>query len=51
LKGKKSPKAICNTLKKLPTGSKAYDNTYKDTMEQIRGQLIDKEELAKQVLS
>jgi hypothetical protein len=38
-------------LKKLPTGSEAYDHAYKDAMERIEGQLIDEEELAKQVLS
>jgi hypothetical protein len=38
-------------LKKLPTGSEAYDHAYKDAMERIEGQLIDQEELAKQVLS
>ncbi|KFZ20148.1 hypothetical protein V501_00284 [Pseudogymnoascus sp. VKM F-4519 (FW-2642)] len=51
LKGKKSPKAIRNALRKLPTGSEAYDNAYKDAMERIGGQLVDEEELAKQVLS
>ncbi|KAH6696629.1 ankyrin repeat protein, partial [Leptodontidium sp. MPI-SDFR-AT-0119] len=51
LEGKKSPKAIRNALKKLPTGSEAYDSAYKDAMERIEGQLADEEELAKQVLS
>jgi hypothetical protein len=51
LKGKKSPKAIRIALKKLPTGSEAYDHAYKDAMERIEGQLIDEEDLAKQVLS
>jgi hypothetical protein len=37
-------------LKKLPTGSEAYDHAYKDAMERIEGQLMDEEELAKQVL-
>jgi hypothetical protein len=51
LKGKRSPKAIRTALKKLPTGSEAYDYAYKDAMERIEGQLADEEELAKQVLS
>ncbi|KAF4631670.1 hypothetical protein G7Y89_g6454 [Cudoniella acicularis] len=51
LKGKKSPKAIRNSLRSLPTGSEAYDNAYKDAMERIEGQLVDEEHLAKQVLS
>jgi hypothetical protein len=51
LKGKKSPKAIRTALKKLPTGSEAYDYAYKDAMERIEGQLADEENLAKQVLS
>src|SRR5712692_3264275 len=51
LKGKKSPKAVRNALKRLPTGSEAYDNAYKDAMERIEGQRADEEELAKQVLS
>jgi hypothetical protein len=38
-------------LKKLPTGSEAYDYAYKDTMDRIEGQLEDEKELAKQVLS
>jgi hypothetical protein len=50
LKAKKSPKAIRIALKKLPTGSEAYDNAYKDAMERIGGQLSDEEALAKQVL-
>jgi ankyrin repeat protein len=51
LKGKKSPKAIRIALKRLPTGSEAYDNAYKAAMERIESQLSDEEELAKQVLS
>lgn len=51
LKGKKSPKAIRSALKKLPTGSEAYDYAYTDAMERIEGQLADEEGLAKQVLS
>jgi ankyrin repeat protein len=51
LVGKRSPKAIRNTLKKLATGSDAYDHAYEDAMERVEGQVKDKEELAKQVLS
>ncbi|KFY91994.1 hypothetical protein V498_05199 [Pseudogymnoascus sp. VKM F-4517 (FW-2822)] len=51
LKGKTSPKAIRNALKKLPTGSEAYDNAYEDAMRRIEGQLAGEKELAKQVLS
>jgi hypothetical protein len=38
-------------LKKLSTGSEAYDYAYRDAMERIEGQLADEEGLAKQVLS
>ena len=38
-------------MKKLPTGSGAYDQAYQDAMERIEGQLADEEKLAKQVLS
>ncbi|OBT62104.1 hypothetical protein VE03_09005 [Pseudogymnoascus sp. 23342-1-I1] len=48
--GKRSPKAIKEALKKLPTGSEAYDYAYKEAMERIEGQLADCEELAKQAL-
>lgn len=48
--GKKSPKAIWTALKKLPTGSKAYDHVYKNAIERIEGQVVDAEELGKQVL-
>ncbi|KAE9371875.1 hypothetical protein N431DRAFT_341685, partial [Stipitochalara longipes BDJ] len=51
LKGKQTPKAIRTALKRLPAGSEAYDDAYKDAMERIQGQLADEEELAKQVLS
>ncbi|KAJ8070934.1 hypothetical protein OCU04_001292 [Sclerotinia nivalis] len=51
LKGKRSPKVIRHALKRLPTGSNAYDYAYKDAMERIEGQLEDEKELAKQVLS
>ena len=50
LKEKRSPKAIRTALKKLPTGSEAYDYVYEDAIKRIEGQLTDEEELAKQVL-
>ncbi|KAH7113480.1 hypothetical protein B0J13DRAFT_533856 [Dactylonectria estremocensis] len=49
--GKMSPKAIRVALTKLPSGSEAYDQAYKDAMERIEGQVTGQEELAKQVLS
>ena len=49
--GKKSPKALRTALETLPTGSEAYDDSYKDAMERIKGQVADREELAKQILS
>ena len=49
--GKRSPKAIRNALKKLPTGSEAYDHAYNDAMERIEGQIADSQKLAKQILS
>ncbi|KAI9740913.1 MAG: hypothetical protein M1818_004519 [Claussenomyces sp. TS43310] len=48
--GKRSPKAIRAALKKLPSGSTAYDHAYTDAMIRIEGQTLDQEELAKQVL-
>ncbi|KAF7960203.1 hypothetical protein EAE96_001801 [Botrytis aclada] len=51
LRGKRSPKVLRNALKRLPTGSDAYDHAYKDAMERIEGQMDDEKELAKQVLS
>jgi ankyrin repeat protein len=49
--GKKSPKVIRAALRKLPSGSNAYDYAYKAAMTRIEGQVADQEELAKQVLS
>jgi ankyrin repeat protein len=49
--GKRSPKAIRSALETLPKGSEALDNAYKEAMERIEGQIIDSQELAKQVLS
>ena len=51
LKGKRAPTAVRDALKKLPTGSEAYDHAYSDAMERIKGQLSDQAELAKEVLS
>jgi ankyrin repeat protein len=51
LKGKTSARAIRTALKKLPTGSEAYDDAYNDALERIEGQLADKKRLAKKVLS
>ena len=49
--GKRSTKAVRAALKNLPSGSDAYDHAYKDAMLRIEGQVADREELAKQVLS
>jgi hypothetical protein len=49
--GKRSPKAVRAALQKLPKGLEAYDYAYNEAMERIEGQLVDQEELAKQVLS
>jgi Ankyrin repeats (3 copies) len=38
-------------LKKLPTGTEAYDYAYSDAMARIEGQLSDEEALAKEALS
>jgi Cdc6-like AAA superfamily ATPase len=51
LTGKRAPKAIRTALTNLATGSRAYDHAYKDAMERVSGQVKDKEQLAKQVLS
>ena len=51
LKGKRAPTAVRDALKKLPTGSEAYDRAYSDAIERIEGQLSDQAELAKEVLS
>ncbi|KAI9668937.1 MAG: hypothetical protein M1829_005249 [Trizodia sp. TS-e1964] len=48
---KRSPKAMRTALRKLPTGSEAYDHAYNQAMERIRGQVKDQEEIAMQVLS
>ncbi|PCG99584.1 Hypothetical protein PENO1_002190 [Penicillium occitanis (nom. inval.)] len=51
LKGKSSPKAIRTALRKLHTGSEAYDHAYKDAMERIEQQGTEKKDLAKNILS
>src|SRR4051794_26613842 len=51
LKGKRSPTAVRDASKKLPTGSDAYHRAYSDAMERIEGQLSDQVELAKEALS
>ncbi|MCJ1284853.1 hypothetical protein MMC26_004190 [Xylographa opegraphella] len=51
LKGKRAPTAVRDALKKLPTGTEAYDYAYSDAMKRIEGQLSDQAELAKEVLS
>jgi hypothetical protein len=38
-------------LKKLLTGSEAYNHVYKEAIGRIQGQIADSQELAKQVLS
>ncbi|KAH0426562.1 ankyrin repeat protein [Colletotrichum camelliae] len=51
LQGKRSAKAIKDTLSKFASGSSAYDNAYDEAMERIEGQLADQETLAKDALS
>ncbi|KAF8856206.1 hypothetical protein BDZ45DRAFT_705761 [Acephala macrosclerotiorum] len=51
LVGKTSPKKVRDALKKLPTGSEAYDYAYQNAMERIERQAVDEKELAMQVLS
>lgn len=46
-----STTAIRTTLKKLPTGSNAYDCAYESAMGRIEEQLKDQKELARKVLS
>lgn len=46
LKGKRSPKALRQTLNALATGNDAYDEAYQNTMLRIKGQLSDQQELA-----
>jgi hypothetical protein len=49
--GKRSPKAIRAALERLPKGSEAYDQAYREALERIEGQVADSCVLAKQVLS
>ncbi|KAH7146905.1 hypothetical protein B0J13DRAFT_441596, partial [Dactylonectria estremocensis] len=51
LVGKRSPTALRATLAKLPTGSEAYPEAYKEAMLRIGRQVGDQEELAKQALA
>jgi Ankyrin repeats (3 copies) len=49
--GTRSTKALRTALQKLPKGSGAYDQAYKDAIDRIEGQIANSRELAKQVLS
>ncbi|MCJ1255063.1 hypothetical protein MMC24_002879 [Lignoscripta atroalba] len=49
--GTRSTKALQKALQKLPKGSKAYDQAYKDAIDRIEGQIANSRELAKQILS
>ncbi|KAF4998533.1 hypothetical protein FDECE_11751 [Fusarium decemcellulare] len=49
--GKRSLKAVRACLSKLPTGTEAYGRAYEEAMERIERQVVDREDLAKQVLS
>jgi len=51
LMDKTRPKEIKSALKKLPKGSEAYDEAYKEAMKRIEGQKPGFRDLAKQVLS
>ncbi|KAF3012972.1 hypothetical protein E8E14_004221 [Neopestalotiopsis sp. 37M] len=50
LKGKKSPRALRQTLNTLAKGNDAYDEAYQNTMLRISGQLPDQKELAMSTL-
>ena len=50
LMNKTTEDEIQNALKRLSRGSEAYDEAYKDAMEQIEEQDVDGKKLAKQVL-
>ena len=50
LMNKTTEDEIQNALKRLPRGSEAYDEAYKDAMERIEEQDVDGKKLAKQVL-
>ena len=45
-----SPKAVRTALKRLPTGSEAYDYAYKEAMDRIMGQIPGSKDLAMRVL-
>jgi ankyrin repeat protein len=51
LVGTRSPKALRDTLIKLPQGSKAYEHAYANCIERIKGQTASAEELAMQALA
>ncbi|KAJ2993973.1 hypothetical protein NUW58_g1677 [Xylaria curta] len=51
LEGKDTPKAIQTALRELKTGSDAYDAAYETSMARIQGQIRERVERAKQVLS
>ena len=51
LRGKTSAKILREALKRLPTGSNAYDNSYEEAMTRIEGQLEDRRKLAKQAIA
>lgn len=48
---KLTPKAVKSTLEKLPKGSEAYDEAYKEAMERIEGKKQGFRDIAKRVLS
>ncbi|KAI0905418.1 hypothetical protein F4823DRAFT_627840 [Ustulina deusta] len=50
LQGKRSARAIRNTLSKLGKGSDAYDTAYDDAMNRITGQPADQKDLALETL-
>jgi ankyrin repeat protein len=50
LTGKMSPKSVRQTLKKLPSGSAAYDEAYKDIMERIKALGPESKSLAEHVI-
>jgi hypothetical protein len=50
LTGKISPKAVRLALRKLPSGSEAYYEAYKDIMERTKAQCPESKSLAEQVI-
>lgn len=49
--GKRSPKAIRSALNQFSTGCETCDPAYNDVMQRIEGQVTDRKEMAKQILS